>query len=592
MVRATLGDLILKIMAIYSVIVEEPKYLEKLGSGDLLFLPDYGGTSTFLQKSDKEKKRLIKKGEITHYTRSWSKKGEEVVVSSGEHEVQKGDFLVIANTGSSGQNATFVANFVPTDYAFITPLITDTFASCARHYMDQRPETDQHPEAVALIDYRTLETILEAILYARDITTPINDVIIVTHSNAGGVLYFGLTTSGTNARIEYDELDEYISDDKRPQITNRSIRDDATIHIRGCNIGQAEPFLELIQQIFGGSVSVTAPKYLDYFGENPAVAPDYHYEIMFYPFTVHCKEQVKDKESLIELFKDAKFKDVSEHLIATSKWSSWIPENIHPGRPVKSRHDCDIPDGIPDNPPLEIDREFRYKYQNIIIEDEIEVETDPGSSQIIDRRMELLRDELENRDEKMQDFWFPAPVYKERGYGSVDEFVDALSWTFVWDENEHSLTCDGSGGSHGGYTYKIRNLDSEPDSSDEIDPRVEIMREYLEGQPDMQESHPFPKYRQYGYDNLDEFVDNLRWNFRWSKGKLKFSAYRYVYEVRIPITDEENILYINACYPGSSKKYIRQDIVETDDKFFGIIAATATMGSKTLGVGRKVARPV
>lgn len=416
---------------------------------------------------------------IVHYTRS----GTRTVVSSEDYQMQNGDFLAVADEGSSGEAACFVTGFNASDFAFVIP--TDTFGTNARQYMNRRPET------VPVTGCNSLNSILNAIVSGSQITTPINDIIIVSHSNVGGFLFFRLFDTSRNAQINYEELNGYINNTERPQITDRVIRNNANIHIRGCNIGWAEPFLRLIKRLFGDAVTVTAPRHVDGFGHFWRGQTSYRYEWMLYYFLLLRKEQVTDRDELISLFYNAGFTDIFGSSIGESNWNSWIPQNINTSS--STRHELTSPL----DPEMYIDREFR----------------------------------------------------------------------FLQDNNM--------------YEYGIDDLDSEPDGTGDPDPRIEILRDHLRTEPTMLETHEFPEYRWFGYNSLDDFVDNISWTFNWSNGVLTCNGSRCLYEVRIPITDGDNNLMLNAFLDAGERQYEHHDMLETDTRFFGIVSPTATGSGET-----------
>jgi len=130
------------------------------------------------------------------------------------------------------------------------------------------------------------------------------------------------------------------------------------------------------------------------------------------------------------------------------------------------------------------------------------------------------------------------------------------------------------------YEYNLRNWrDSGTPPSDHND-RVSALRAQLESELVMQSDYPsgqcpYPVYTRYGFASFEEFMAPQNWIFAWNIRTriLSCTAVRHIYSVRIPITDNspDHNLFVNAFEPGDSRAYIRNDIVETDNRFFNIV---------------------
>jgi len=119
------------------------------------------------------------------------------------------------------------------------------------------------------------------------------------------------------------------------------------------------------------------------------------------------------------------------------------------------------------------------------------------------------------------------------------------------------------------YNFDV-SLDSNPLS---VNLRIDILKDSLRQGDTMKSSHNFPEYHQFGYSSLDEFVDNLNWHFNWDNNTntLHCRGTRHLYQLRIPITDGNNNLFLNVFLDTGNKQYEHQQIVETDSRFFGSV---------------------
>jgi hypothetical protein len=427
--------------------------------------------SPAIQNANTRVPELINCNGVVHYTRS----GTRTVVSSESFQVERGDFLVVADVCATGESQTLVADFQAMNYCFVMP--SDNFGTHAANYMNRRPETRAIPNSNTI---NSLDAILQTIISGTIISTPIKDVLIVSHANAGGYLFIKLRNADQANHITYNSLEQYLNDTNRPQITNRQIKANVNIHIRGCNIGKEQRFLNLIKRLFGNNVTVTAPKHLDRFAFFTSGAVTHRYENMVYHFNIFNKIPLTNKQEVEDAFVNhtPAFNDVAGTAITRAQFTSWIPQNINTNSVVT--HICTNPIDTQ----LAVEREFRHRHDN--------------------------------------------PLFR----------------------------------------YSI-NLQSEPPANQ----RIDILKQVLENDDTMKSSHAFPTYEQLGYSSLDNFVDNLNWRFTWNNDtkELNCRGSRHSYELRIPVTDANNNLFVNAILATGNRQYAHHQILETDSKFFGSV---------------------
>ena len=151
--------------------------------------------------------KLIQCKGIIHYTRS----GTRTVVNSENYKLKDGDFLVVAAQCKTGANYTIPATFQKTDYAFIMGK-RDGFFTDAKNHMDRRPAVinKSNPKrntiTKSIITRNSFEEILKAVSTGKEIVTPINDVLIVSHARGEGMLFFRLNANDPDKVIYLDEL--------------------------------------------------------------------------------------------------------------------------------------------------------------------------------------------------------------------------------------------------------------------------------------------------------------------------------------------------------------------------------------------------
>lgn len=126
-----------------------------------------------------------------------------------------------------------------------------------------------YPSAVFVTDKRTLT---EVLTYVGALDEPVGTMYLVAHANEDGTLSFGLDSTDRDARTDANELREALhpaSGASRLPSVNGNIDAASTISIKGCNIGQSQTMVELVDEAFGGAGTVVAPKYEQAFGVEP-----------------------------------------------------------------------------------------------------------------------------------------------------------------------------------------------------------------------------------------------------------------------------------------------------------------------------------
>jgi len=118
-----------------------------------------------------------------------------------------------------------------------------------------------------IIDARTLA---DVIAKANASKLPIDNLVIVSHGNAEGTMYFGLGI-GSPTMLQYETLlDDLAGTSVLPPANQKVLDEKTTVRIKGCNVGRSTRMLNLLDQAFGGKVTVTAPTHSQLFGKRVA----------------------------------------------------------------------------------------------------------------------------------------------------------------------------------------------------------------------------------------------------------------------------------------------------------------------------------
>ena len=412
-----------------------------------------GGTYSALTGTTLQ--QLIDCQAIVHYTRS----GTRTIVNSPSFAIQEGDFLVVPSVCPSGTEQTVPEGLSTLDFAYIMGSDTGTnqFYEYACKFMDRRPST------IKITTRTTLEDVLRSLTTGSEITELIGGVCIVAHARGEGILFFRRNSNDDDQQISPDELYLFVNDSNRTQITSRVIRNDANMIIRicGCNIGKHTGFLQQLKRLFGGNVTVVAPKHVQYYGdffnENTTIV----YECLLYDFMVFSKEQFGSKTLLKQAFGGRGFQDIHNNAIPDQQWAEWIPSTIHTADsdPQKTAFPCSTP-SVPLLSSI-IEREYIYRHRKVFAYGLPYANESPPSS--TEARTAALRENFLHH-EKMQpeypDATFKNPQYLNYSYQSAEAMFDGLSWSFHWDNTKRILQCTGYR-----HEYIVRIPITEADSS-------------------------------------------------------------------------------------------------------------------------------
>ncbi len=79
----------------------------------------------------------------------------------------------------------------------------------------------------------------------------------------------------------------------------------------------------------------------------------------------------------------------------------------------------------------------------------------------------------------------------------------------------------------------------------------ELLTLVLPNVPNFKDSHPYPIYKRHHFDSLESFIKGIRWfgPFGTSRAKSSFTGQRYLYTLRIPITEPGTDNLISNYYP-------------------------------------------
>lgn len=310
------------------------------------------------------------------------------------------------------------------------------------YYYSLRRAFDRRMPDTRLIHGRPVTSVQQLIAHlgtvgARDtaggnIVLPIGNLLIGTHAGAGAIeipMYPGqqgytefetlvntLTTPAHSIAIP----DALIGFNAGDWITH-------SVHIRGCSIGNAKPFLKKFRQALGDHVSVDAPKHLHV----PTPEPNYGvFESMAYEFVIRRKDAFPDRATAVVEFQAAGFQLIDGTAVPNNAWADrgsagrapWIPHRIDRTRKVVVRAPLGVNLGRRNT--IHIRQQFivdRLSFDwNILYANAGAV---PATN---DDRLQALRNSLlqNNRFNPAHEF----PYYKRLGYSTFEDFFAGHTW--------------------------------------------------------------------------------------------------------------------------------------------------------------------
>jgi hypothetical protein len=93
-----------------------------------------------------------------------------------------------------------------------------------------------------------------------------------------------------------------------------------------------------------------------------------------------------------------------------------------------------------------------------------------------------------------------------------------------------------------------------PPSEDDIVATRSFLTGLLNSRPDCRGVYPYPLFKRYGYNDLDELVKAFHWKVTLNAGTtvkyaLQYVGTRYLYLLSVPITDPATTLLIFNYFP-------------------------------------------
>ena len=315
-----------------------------------------------------------------------------------------------------------------TDYLFVPG--SDGAETLGRTVISRRPNTTLITRPGP---QNHIAGLLAHLTTAATITRPIGDIILVAHGADTGFYFIPLSRS-LSSPATFERADT--------ANTSNAIRMTAplltpagggmntiTVRMRGCNIGQARPFIEKLQQAMtptAGTLNVTAPKHFDEFHGTRGG----HLEYLAHKFTLFVNNRFANRNDLIAAFAaNAAFTYLDGTQVPLDVWQSVVPAGIHPGSHQSFNMGVGLNPAIGTQTTATIHREYRYDTTQFSWD---WVAPNPGNRH---DQLDILRNTLPQGTVDglhVYDPAYPWPFYERFGFTSVDDYVDNLNWVITF----------------------------------------------------------------------------------------------------------------------------------------------------------------
>ena len=277
------------------------------------------------------------------------------------------------------------------------------------------------------------------------IAKPIDNLILGSHANSQGFLFLPMNR-GQSGPSKFETLEDTISTPARSiNVPNTLIGYNTGdplsnyIHIKGCNIGKATPFLEKLKEAAGGNLFVTAP--LHFHG----LFYHSHYgtwELMAYEFRLVRSAAFDTRDNYINELVGAGFTFYNGDTVTRADWEGWVPRRIN--RPSARTVSWPLGTTLGQRSTIPFSLSFRYVKRDYTF-----TISYPNPSQVPApaSRMTALSAALDNFKYRNTDLIggfdssHPYPEYERYGYSSKQAFIDGHTWRF--SKSGRRLICKG-----------------------------------------------------------------------------------------------------------------------------------------------------
>jgi hypothetical protein len=262
---------------------------------------------------------------------------------------------------------------------------------------------------------------------------PVDNLLIAAHANSEGVLFIPMFR-GQRGPTDFETLEDTIATPAHSITIPEGIAP-ASFHIKGCNLGQVQPFLLKLKEALGDAITVTAPRHFHYLFRHTGFGV---WEAMAYEFRLvrHPDDRFATRAEAVAAFEAGPFTKFDGSAITNAEWEDWIPRHVNRKTSVTRTEQLTNPVGARRTIP--VTRQFRFARNRFTYTLEFPTRNDVP---VEDGDRMAAFDEAIRADEWM-DPGHPFPGFARWGYADIDDFIDGLEWRFGRANNR--LVCTGT----------------------------------------------------------------------------------------------------------------------------------------------------
>jgi hypothetical protein len=257
------------------------------------------------------------------------------------------------------------------------------------------------------------------------ITKPIGDLVIGAHANNEGQ-FFITSFPGQRGPTQFETLEDSLKDTKKSIKIPDTLIDFTTgsaithfVHIKGCNLGQAMPFVTKLKEALGGHVNLTVPRL--FHGATPS--PEGMFEYIGYQFPLNRTQEFANRKDAVQAWDSAGFTLIDGSPVTTADWEAVIPQNPNRGRRINVN--SKLGTSIGKRTTVRTPQQYRvlpidFGPWNVPFPTPQDVPTNKSD--------QLLALEIDLKKRPRFQTTHPYPQFTREGFGSVIEFVSGYEW--------------------------------------------------------------------------------------------------------------------------------------------------------------------
>lgn len=365
-----------------------------------------------------------------------SRKGSRILATKSNEVLLKGDSVIIMDPLPPNCKTILKTLKIDEyrDYVF-SPGNTG-FDLQMKNVMKTKPQTINLDDSMIT----SLADFIKALSNSSKITHPIKNIILVSHANPEGLLKLPIDMLAGD-RITYEDLEQAEQSKKialdsellspRPSSSGNKLA--PFVHIRGCRIGTAVPYLKKLKAAINDKIQVTAPKHfhlpLQSTGKHPGWA-----ESMLYSFALYRPQKAKNRTEIINSFIKLNLKLIDSKPVTAKLLDSWLPQRGY-HKSGKTKLKTKVVNPIHGRKQF-VHAEYRYKKRDLFNQEQsFALEKDPKT---YDKRRQAVKSALEKVHSSYKSD-HPYPQHVRYGYTSLDDFMKGWKWKFRYDSKTKTL---------------------------------------------------------------------------------------------------------------------------------------------------------